>query len=528
MRSISLANAGVLLAFVLSIGILFMPTPEGMPLLAQRTAAISTLMAILWIAAPEQIPVVSLIPIACYPLFGILSAKDVCVAYGASNVFLYLGGFILALAIERQHLHKRIALHIISAIGSRPRQLVFGFLIATAFLSMWISNTATTLLMLPIALALLDTLTDSLAEREGIERSTAEATLRPVSIAMLLGVAYAASCGGFATMVGTPTNPVLRGFWEKKYVPLGFAPISSAHWMIVCVPLSLLMLLAVGFVMTRRIPALPSIEPIGRAFFRDRLNELGPMKGGERRVFILFLITALLWIISQEFDLGSRVIWSWPQMLEQAGLWCGIAPESFPQDFEKSVDESTVAIAMAMLLFALPGNRTPTGESTRLVEWNDVEKKIPWGILLLFGGGFAMAKAFDSSGLSVWLGNSFASTMTGVPLWVLVLGTCAMVTALTEFTSNVACITTLLPVLAATSDKLGVDPRLILIPATISASCGFMMPAGTPPNAIVMGTGRVPIRAMIGYGFFLNMIGVVLVSLFTFWVLVPVFGIKLQ
>lgn len=522
-RSIRAATWGVLLAVAISLTILWMPTPEGMPLLAQRAASVSALMALLWIVVPDQIPVVSLFPIALYPLFGILTAKETCVAYGTSNVFLYLGGFILALAIERQHLHKRIALMIISRIGSRPRQLVFGFLLATAFLSMWISNTATTLLMLPIALALLDTLTDSLAQREGVSHSDAEATLRPVSIAMLLGVAYAASCGGFATMVGTPTNPVLRGFWEKKYVPLGLPPISSAHWMLVCVPLSLLMLMAVGFVMTRRIPALPSIEPIGRTFFRERLAEIGPMKPGERRVFVVFLITAALWILSQTFELGSRVIWSWPQMLEQLCLWCGMDSTHMP----RGLDESTVAIAMAAVLFILPGDRTAAGASTRLAEWNDVEKKIPWGILLLFGGGFAMANAFESTGLSKWLGESFAHRMEHVPLWVLVTGTCAMVTALTEFTSNVACITTLLPVLAGTADQLGVDPRLILIPATIAASCGFMMPAGTPPNAIVMGTGRVPIRAMMGYGFFLNLIGIVFVSLFTFWVLVPVLGIQI-
>ena len=522
MNRISAATWATLAAILIGVLLLLLPTPEGMQVTAQRTAAVSVVMAILWIALPDNIPAVSLIPLALYPLMGIAGAKKVCLAYADANVFLYLGGFIIALAIERQGLHRRISLHIISRIGSQPRQIVFGFLLATALISMWISNTATTLLMLPIALALLDTLADSLAAAGGETRSEVDERLKPLSIAVLLGIAYAASCGGFATMVGTPTNPVLRGYWEKEFVPLGYDSISSAKWMLLCVPLSLMMLTAVGFVMTWRLPVLPGIERIGRRFYHDRLHELGPMRSGERNILIVFLITATLWVLAQPFELGFATIPSWPQMLERTLTWARMDA----QGVSKLPEDSTVAMFMALLVFLLPGNRQPDGTTPRLINWDQAEKKIPWGILLLFGGGFAMAEAFKETGLSQWIGQSFASHMQGAPTWVLVFGTCALLTLMTEFTSNVATANTVLPVLGATAVALKIDPRLLLIPATISASCGFMMPVGTPPNAIVIGTGRVPVRSMMKYGLFLDLVGIVFVSLMSLWLLGPIFGVQ--
>ncbi len=522
MNRISAATWATLAAILIGAVLMLLPTPDGLQVTAQRTAAVSVVMAILWIALPDNIPAVSLIPLALYPLLGIMGAKKVCLAYADSNVFLYLGGFIIALAIERQGLHRRISLHIISRIGSQPRQIVFGFLLATALISMWISSTATTLLMLPIALALLDTLAESLAATGEATRSEVDEGLKPLSIAVLLGIAYAASCGGFATMVGTPTNPVLRRYWEAEFVPQGYAPISSAHWMLLCVPLSLMMLAAVGFAMTWRLPVLPGIERIGREFFRDRLKELGPMRSGERNILVVFLLTATLWVLDQPFELGFATIPSWPQMFEAILLRCGVAA----QDISKLMNESTVAITMALVAFLLPGDRQPDGSVPRLINWDQAEKKIPWGILLLFGGGFAMADAFKETKLSEWIGQLFAQQMQGAPVWLLVLGTCALLTVMTEFTSNVATANTVLPVLGATAVALKIDPRLLLIPATISASCGFMMPVGTPPNAIVIGTGRVPVRSMMKYGLFLDLVGIVFVSLITLWLLGPIFGVQ--
>ena len=522
MNRISAATWATLATVLIGVVLLLSPTPDGMQVTAQRTAAVSVVMAILWIALPNNIPAVSLIPLALYPLMGIAGAKKVCLSYADSSVFLYLGGFIIALAIERQGLHRRISLHIIRWIGSQPRQIVFGFLLATALISMWISNTATTLLMLPIALAMLDTLADSLAATGEATRSEVDERLKPLSIAVLLGIAYAASCGGFATMVGTPTNPVLRRYWDTEFVPGGYPPISSAHWMMLCVPLSLMMLAAVGFAMTWRLPVLPGIERIGGEFFRDRLKELGPMRSGERNILIVFLITATLWVLDQPFELGFATIPSWPQMFEKGLLSCGIAAK----DISKMMNESTVAMTMALVTFLLPGNRQPDGTTPRLIDWDQAEKKIPWGILLLFGGGFAMADAFKETGLSQWIGQEFAGHMQGAPTWALVFGTCALLTVMTEFTSNVATANTVLPVLGATAVALKIDPRLLLIPATISASCGFMMPVGTPPNAIVIGTGRVPVRSMMKYGLFLDLVGIVFVSLMTLWLLGPIFGVQ--
>ena len=532
MNRSSATTWATLAAILIGIVLLLLPTPDGLSVAAQRTAAVSVVMAILWIALPDNIPAVSLIPLAMYPLLGIMGAKKVCLAYADSNVFLYLGGFIIALAIERQGLHRRISLHIISRIGSQPRQIVFGFLLATALISMWISNTATTLLMLPIALALLDTLADSLAATGESTREEINERLQPLSIAVLLGIAYAASCGGFATMVGTPTNPVLRGYWDKefvndlKYASLGYEAISSAQWMTLCIPLSLLMLAAVGVVMTWRLPLLPGIERIGRQFYQDQLRALGPLRAGERNVLIVFLVTAVLWVLSQPLELGVVTIPSWPEMFQASLKWCGAAT---PPDLLAMLKEadSTVAMTMALLLFLLPGDRSATGATPRLVHWDYVEKRIPWGVLLLFGGGFAMSDAFKETQLSQWIGDYFAAQMQGAPTWLLIVGVCATLTLMTEFTSNVATANTVLPVLGATAVAMQIDPRLLLIPATISASCGFMMPVGTPPNAIVIGTGRVPVRSMLKYGLFLDLIGVVFVSLATIWFLGPVFGISM-
>ena len=523
MSRISATTWATLSAILIGVALLLLPTPAGLSVAAQRTAAVSVVMAILWIVLPENIPAVSLIPLAVYPLLGIAGAKKVCLAYADSNVFLYLGGFIIALAIERQNLHRRISLHIISRIGSQPRQSVFGFLLATALISMWISNTATTLLMLPIALALLDTLADSLAATGEGTRSEVDERLKPLTIAVLLGIAYAASCGGFATMVGTPTNPVLRGYWDKEFVPLGYEAISSAKWMILCVPLSLLMLAAVGVVMTWKLPTLPGIDRIGKEFFRDQLRGLGPMGTGERNVLMVFLLTAGLWVLAQPLEVGNLNIPSWPQLLEQGLTKLGVQGIS---GLAKLLDESTVAMTMALLLFLLPGDKQTDGTTPRLIHWDQVERKIPWGVLLLFGGGFAMADAFKETKLSEWIGMVFAEHAQGAPTWLLIVGVCATLTVMTEFTSNVATANTVLPVLGATAVAMHIDPRLLLIPATISASCGFMMPVGTPPNAIVIGTGRVPVRSMLKYGLFLDLIGIVFVSLATIWFLGPVFGIS--
>jgi solute carrier family 13 (sodium-dependent dicarboxylate transporter), member 2/3/5 len=481
--------------------VLCWPTPAGLTVEGQRLAAVTVLMAIFWVAQPIPIAATSLIPLALYPLLGILSASETCRGYADRNVLLFLGGFIIALSIERWGLHRRIALHITSRIGSSPKRLTLGFMLATALLSMWISNTASTLLMLPIALALLSTL------RETGGPSASQVVDR-LTVPLLLGIAYAASCGGVATFVGTPTNLSLRGFWERQFVPEGYAPLSLAEWMAVFVPLTVLMLASASVVMTIGLKPFPDSARQGRNFFRNQLTALGPATPAERRVFVVFVITALLWILRRPLLFGDLLLLpDWPGIVARLAGWFGHDTGYLAE----MVDDSTIAVAMAVLLFLLPCGQTDQPKEP-LIRWKHVEQGVSWGMLLLIGSGFTMADAFNETELAAWLGIRFAEVFTGQPLLVLIVGVCLMLTFLTEFTTNVATVNTLLPTLAAMSVELGIDPRLLLIPATVSASCAFMLPVATPPNAIVFGSGKIPMQAMIRYGLVLNLLGAVFVT----------------
>lgn len=508
------------LAVVLAAVILALPlqstglSPEG-----QRLAAVTMVMAICWVAQPIPVAATSLIPIAAYPLLGILDSRGVSRAYADRNVFLFMGGFLLALAIERSGLHRRIALHIVSRAGQSPQRIVFGFMCATAVLSMWISNTASTMLMLPIALALLSTL------REAVRPDEVERVDR-LSVPLLLGIAYAASSGGLATLVGTPTNLSLRGFWERQASTLGLPELSAAEWMICFVPLSIVMLGAAGVIMTRPFRGLELSESLSRTFFRERLNALGRTTRVERIVFFVFLATATLWLLRKplQFD---EVVWcpAWPDVLAQLiGRTTGIDASHLPE----MVDDSTIAIGMSLLLFVVPREAGGDLGQPRLLDWKSAQKTIPWGMLLLVGCGFAMADAFQQTALADWIGVRFAEFFAGSPLWLLILGVCLLMTFLTEFTTNVATVNTLLPTLAAMAASLQVDPRLLLIPATVSASCAFMLPIATPPNAIVFATGRIPMNSMIRYGFLLNGLGAILVTIVTLLLVAPVMRCRLD
>jgi sodium-dependent dicarboxylate transporter 2/3/5 len=513
---------GILLGLGSFFAILLAPDVAGLSVEGQRLAAVTVLMAIFWVAQPIPIAATSLMPLALYPLLGILSAKDVSKAYADQNVFLFLGGFLIAIAIERWQLHRRIALSIISIVGSSPRMIVFGFMLTTAALSMWISNTAAALLMLPIGLALVSTLRDSLTD---IDSTEADRIAAGMSVPLLLGIAYAASIGGFATLVGTPTNLSLRGFWERQFVTRGYPEISFAEWIVVFTPVSALMLTSAAIVMTWHIKPLPNAERLSRNFFRVRLRNLGPATGSEWRVGIIFLTTALLWVFRRPLKINqTEILPDWPGLLAQASARMGLDLAYLAT----SVEDSTIAIAMALLLFVLPGEPDARGRRPRLLTWGEAGRGTPWGMLLLFGGGFAIADAFTATNLSDWLGNCFSGVFSGQPTLVLVIGVCTLVTFLTEFTSNTATINTLLPILAAMAVELKFDPRVLMIPATISASCGFMLPVATPPNAIVFGSGKVPMRSMISYGLILNFLGVIYVTLAMWCLASPVMHIPLR
>jgi len=530
-----IGRAGKIIAFVLFTLILILPPPEGLPAAAQRTAAVTGLMATLWLSGAIPVAATSLIPLVAFPLLGIQSAKVVSKSYISSSLFLFLGGFIIAMGIEKWGLHRRIALHVVRVIGTSARRIVLGFMAATACLSMWISNTASTLLMLPIGLAMLGSLAE-LAEGSprtklaGLadagrdapnEKADAHAEL---AVALLLGIAYAANIGGFTTLVGTPTNIAFQTFWEGQFPD---APqFSAGEWMAAVAPLSVTLLLCTWGVLVWRLAPHHGVENLGRKFFTGEIRALGRPSRAQWLMLGLFVLTAGLWIFRKPFQFGAEpLIPGWGDSIVGMLIRMGVAPELA----STAVDDSTVAMGMALLMFVIPARRGATGRNEYLMDW-DTAERLPWGVLLLIGGGFALASAFVETGLSEWLGSAFAREVAGWPNWLLVAAVVLLLTFLTELTTNVATINVFLPVLAAVAldERISVDPRLIVVPATIATSCAFMLPIATPPNAIVFGSGKVSMLRMAGYGFVLNIISIVLITLAAFTFLLPQLGVSLD
>lgn len=489
------------------------PTPEGLAPEAQRLAAVAVLMAACWMTQAIPIEVTSLVPLALFPLLGIQSAKGVSQAYFSDSSFLYLGGFLLALGIERWGLHRRIALTITSAIGVGPRRIVFGFMLATFAISMWISNTASTLLMLPIALALLTSLEDWHADVARSDRA-----YRHLAMATTLGIGYAATIGGMATLVGTPTNVVFVDIFRRLYPQA--PPMSAGQWMTVWIPFSAVFLLIAWGTLVFRSGTPRWAGVLDRNLFRREKAALGPMQIGERWMLGLFLLTVAAWLFRTDFTVGERVLLrGWGRFAEAWLRRLGVTDTGA----REWINDSTVAMTVAVLLFIIP-IRPPGAERRQpLMDWRTAGK-LPWGILLLFGGGFALADACKSTGLSDWTGVRLAALVDGQPVWVMILVIGVLVTFLSELTSNVATANALLPMIGGTAVALGVDPRLLMIPATIAASCGFMLPVSTPPHTIVFGTGRIRLVEMARYGLFLNFVGAVLMLATSLWVLKPQLG----
>ena len=487
-----IAAAGFVLAFAL----LVMPCPGGMSASAKLTAAVAVVMAGLWVSELIPIAATALIPVAAFPLLGIMDSKSACAPYGNHMVFLFMGGFFLAVAMERWGLHRRIALWMILAIGLSPKRLVLGFMATTAFLSMWISNTATTLMIYPIALAVI------MQFETGPSADSGRANL---SAAILLGIAYAASIGGVATLIGTPPNVVLVGALDTLFPE---APeITFLGWMAVGVPFSALFLMVVWALLVH------VLHPVGTtgaapaaAVIRKELEEMGRMSRAERMVLVVFIVTATLWITRKGIHAGSLRVPGWSALFP----WSG------------SIHDSTVAIAMSLLLFFAP---VDLGKGIFLLDW-EWAKRIPWGVLILFGGGFALAEGFRQSGLSTWLGSRL-TLLGGVPTVLMILCVCLLVTCLTELTSNTATATLLMPVLASTATVIGESPLLLMIPAAMSASCAFMLPVATPPNAIVFGSGRLTVPVMARAGLAFNLLGALLITALVLGLSVSVFRITL-
>ncbi len=471
-------KVGLLLGPILFVLLLLLPTPAGMSDAGMAVAAVTLLMAVFWISEAIPIPATALFPIALFPLLGVMPTAKVTVSYGNHLIFLFMGGFLIAMAIERWQLHKRIALHTVNLVGVTPNRVILGFMIATAFLSCWISNTATAMLMVTIGMAVLHQLAGSKDGRELAQTN--------FGVALMLGIAYAASIGGVATLIGTPPNAILAGVVEKQY---GYT-IGFAEWMLFAMPLSVVMLALTWFYLTRIAFRNDVTElPGGKAVIRQQLAALGPMSKQERRVLAVFLLVVAAWLFR--------------------GL--------LPFDFLKEVTDSAVAILGALLLFVIPAD-LKKGEF--LLDWKTAVN-IPWDIILLFGGGFALAAGFSASGLTEWMGSQL-SLLAGANLVVLIAVVVVAVIFLTEVTSNTATASLLLPVMAGFAMAADVPALSLMAAVALATSFAFMLPVATPPNAIVFSSRQVTIPQMARAGIWLNIVGSVLITLVVtqFWPLV--------
>lgn len=478
---------------------LVMPDDAGHP--ARLTAAIAVLMGLWWMTEALPIPATALVPLVVFPTLGEASVDDVGASYGNNIIFLFMGGFMLALAMQRWNLHRRIALVTVRAMGTSPAMVIAGFMVATGFISMWVSNTATAVMMLPIGVSVLllvarlgaetaapDAAGSGAGAAEG-PADTEEAVLSTnFGAALMLGIAYAASIGSLGTLIGTPPNTLLAGYLDQEH---GIT-LSFGRWMLVGVPLAVVFLALCWFLLTKVLyrPEITEI-PGGRELLTREIDKLGPMSQGEKRVLGLFVLAAVAWI-------AVPLIW----------------PDDTP------ISDAGIAMTVALLLFTLPAG---AARGVRLLDW-DSAVQLPWGVLLLFGGGLALSAQFGQSGLSEWIGTQ-AAGLGGLPVVLLVVVLTAVIIFLTELTSNTATAATFLPVAGGVALGLGVDPMLLAIPVALAATCAFMLPVATPPNAIAFGSGYVTIPQMVRAGLWLNLVGIVLVTATVMILAVAVFGI---
>lgn len=479
--SLSKKKIGLFLGPILFIIIKFFIEPEGLNDTAVSILASTIWIAVWWITEAIPIAVTALLPIILFPLSGGLSLSETTASYGHKYVFLFVGGFILAIAIEKWHLHKRIALHIIKLVGTNVNRIILGFMLATAFLSMWISNTASAVMILPVGMAIIFQLQDN--------PNTKEDENLKFGKALMLAIAYSASIGGMATLIGTPPNLVLAGIVETSYG----SEISFYQWFSFGFPVSVMLLFVCWLYLTKFAFKFESKEfPGGRTEINKQLKALGKVSFEEKLILIVFALTALAWI-TRSFILVK------------------IAP---------AIDDTIIAIITSVVLFLLPSGK----KHTPLITWEDAVK-LPWGILLLFGGGMALALGFETSGLATWIGSQMTS-LTNVSILLLIFILIASVNFLTEITSNLATTAMLLPVLVSMAALVDVHPYILLVAATVAASCAFMLPVATPPNAVVFGSGYLKIDDMVKKGFWMNIISIVLLSLIVYFVLPLLWGLS--
>lgn len=478
--NLNFSRSGLYVGLFLFLLILLLPSPESMSDVAWKTTAVATLMAVWWITEAIPIAATSLLPIVLLPVLGITPIGESTGPYANPLIFLFMGGFIIAIAMQRWDLHKRIALRIINFVGVKPSSIIIGFIIASAFLSMWVSNTATALMMLPIALSVLH-----FTEHKDSDNSS----VTNFEIVLVLAIAYACNIGGIATLIGTPPNALFAGYMLENYS----VEISFVRWMSIGIPLILVLLPLMYYVLSKLVFPIKIKElPGGREVINSQLDKIGEISIPEKRVAFVFIVTALLWIFR---PLLSNIL---------TGL-----------------SDAGIAIAAGIVLFLIPSGEK---EHQKLLSWENM-RDLPWGILILFGGGLSLANAISSSGLAAWIGESVQSLET-FPVILLIFSVIIIVVFLTEITSNTATTAAFLPILASTAIGMGQNPMMFILPAAISASCAFMLPVATPPNAIIYGSGKVSIPQMAKAGFWLNIIISIILTLASYTFFAYVFGIE--
>lgn len=447
---------------------------------ADKVIAVAAWMVIWWITEAVSISVTALIPLTIFPLLGIADIKTVSSSYGSPTVFLFFGGFVMALALEKVNLHKRIALNIIKLTGTTPDRVILGFMIATAFLSMWISNTATTVVMLPIGLSVISLLAN---DEDGFTSGD-----KNFALSLMLAIAFSANVGGISTIIGTPPNTVMVGFVESTYG----IDISFLKWMIIGIPFSILMLSIIYIILVKFVyPNGLAPREDSKQLIHDELNKLGSIQKTEKRVLLIFLITMLLWIMRTNID-------DWVSFIH--------------------LTDAGISVLAALALFTIPFNFN-RGEFTLV--WEDTVK-LPWGILILFGGGLALASAMSQAGVIEYIGELVSQNKS----WSVFLVSAILITIMlfaTELMSNVALVAIFAPVVAGIAIGLDQDMLLLLIPVTMASSCAFMLPMATPPNAIVFASGHIKVHEMAKAGFFLNVISVLILIFYAAFIIPFVF-----
>lgn len=463
----------------------FFLNPLGASPKAAKVLAVAVLMITWWVTEALPMPAVALVPLVLFPLLNIAPIKEVATGYGDSVLFLFMGGFMIGLAIEKWNLHKRIALSIVNFTGTSGDRIILGFTLATGFLSMWLSNTATTMMMYPIAASVIHVVN---------ENHKGNAKLGNFSLVIMLSIAYASNFGGIGTIIGTPPNVAFVGFIQEKYK----YTVQFVDWFIICMPIAILLLLTFYLVTTKLMYRNHlAADPATQEHIKNELRQLGPLTGAEKRVLIIFVATALLWITKDLINLAFNL----PSVKGLLGT--------------VKLDDTMIALMGALALFIFPSSK---GAATKILEWSDTSR-MAWGILLLFGGGIALASALEKAGLIQQLGK-WVADFSGSGGFFLVLMITLISLFVSEVMSNIAQVIVFSPVVAGISDAMGINPLLLGIPMTLAASCASMMPMGTPPNAIVFASGHIKLNQMVKAGFVMNIIALILISLFS-WFLIP-------